>query len=261
MPVRRVQLLMVAAAVMVLCGLGAPSLGAVVRGAPIALARVRFVPDVTFAPVADAASTTTATTTTTARADPAPTVAPMRPRPLLVISDSVVLGAKDALAQRLPGWPIVVDGRPALTVKQAEAELTSKGQPVAPTVVVALGYKSLWERHRRNYDRWAAQFDQQADQLVTTLRGLGATQIVWVTVRELDASIVPGGWKTQLGRYGWFFPYVNERLEALVQRNADVRLADWSSVAQRPGITRDAIHLNDEGARLMADVIATAVTA
>ena len=50
--------------------------------------------------------------------------------------------------------------------------------------VVALGYNSLWEKNRRNYDKWAKKFDDEAEAILATLTSLGAKKIVWVTLRE-----------------------------------------------------------------------------
>lgn len=175
-----------------------------------------------------------------------------------MLSDSVVLDVRDELARRLPDWKVTVEGDIGLTVAQAGDLLERRQQRVAPTVIVAVGYNSIWERNRHNFDHWAAQFDAQADRIVAQLRSLGAKEIVWVTVRELDKDIVPGGWKSQLPRYGFYYPYVNERLRALPQRNPDVRLADWSAASQQLGLTRDAIHVTPEGAERLVDVITAA---
>jgi hypothetical protein len=146
-------------------------------------------------------------------------------------------------------------------VKKAVQELKQKGRPVGSVAVVALGYNSLWERNRRNYDRWAKAFDQQAEDMVATLKDLGARKIVWVTLRELNPSIVPAKAVDELPLYSWYFPWVNERLRALVEHHPEVALADWSAASQANGLTYDSIHLNKDGAALMSDVIARAVGA
>ena len=59
--------------------------------------------------------------------------------------------------------------------------LTLKAVP-AGLVIVAVGYNSLWERDRRRYHVWAAEFDSQAKALLATLKRAGAEQFVWVTL-------------------------------------------------------------------------------
>ena len=54
-------------------------------------------------------------------------------------------------------------------VKKANEELQAQGTPVGSVAVVALGYNSLWEKNRRNYDKWAKKFDDEADALLATL--------------------------------------------------------------------------------------------
>jgi hypothetical protein len=245
---RRLQVLLIATATLALVALAIPSLVDVIRSR--ALAGVRVVPAPSTArPAPTSAPATSVATTTTALE---------RPKELYVLSDSVVLDVRDELARRLPDWTVTVEGDIGLTVDQAGDLLQRRQQRVAPTVVVAVGYNSIWERNRHNFDHWAAQFDAQADRIVAQLRSLGAEEIVWVTVRELNEDIVPGGWRSQLPRYGFYYPYVNERLRALPQRNPDVRLADWSAASQQLGLTRDAIHVTPEGAERLVDVITAA---
>lgn len=179
----------------------------------------------------------------------------LRPRRATLLVDSVLLGAVPAVRARRPCWRIGVRGRPALMVDDAARQLRARGRRVAPLVVVGLGYNSLWERDRRNYSKWATRFDRHASVLVRTLRGLGARQIVWVTLRELRPGLVPPGGRDQFARYAWYFPYVNNRLRRLDRRRRDVAIAKWHNAADRPGLTYDAIHTNTRGSRVMSRII------
>jgi len=181
------------------------------------------------------------------------------PKQLFVLSDSVVLSGKAAIPPRFADWTVEIDGKAALMLKAANERLQARGKPVGSVAVMAIGYNSLWEKNRRNYDRWAAQFDKQADELLVTLKELGAKKVVWVTLREPTADTVPAKAVKELSQYSWYFPYVNERLRALAERHPEVALADWTSASNQNGITYDSIHLNDTGAKMMADVIAAAV--
>ncbi len=173
---------------------------------------------------------------------------------LYVLTDSVLLGAEDALAKRLPAWHITVDGVRGLTLKAAKTHVTQQAT-IPPLVVVGLGYNSYWEQHRRHYDSWAAQFDSDAEALLSTLEAEGARTVVWVTLRELSRAYLPRAWARQLPRYGFYYPYVNEQLRALAGRHPEVLLAGWDQLANRAGITYDAVHLNPTGAALMTDLI------
>ncbi|MEA2189279.1 MAG: hypothetical protein QOK16_4290 [Solirubrobacteraceae bacterium] len=184
-----------------------------------------------------------------------------RQRSVTVIVDSVLLSGKPKLRQVMACRRFDFRGRPALTIGIAERELRATQRRVAPLVVVGVGYNSLWEHDRRNYDTWAQRFDGQATHLVDTLRRLGALQIVWVTVREPNARFLTATGRSELHLYSWYFPYINERLRVLDERRDDVALADWTAVSDRPGLTYDSIHLTAKGGVLMARTIRRAITA
>lgn len=171
-------------------------------------------------------------------------------RQMTVVVDSVLLGGIRALDAAMPSWRVRARGSPALMLRVAERELRAQGRPVAPVVVIGLGYNSLWERGRRRYGYWSARFDREALALLRTLRRLGARQLVWVTLRE----------GRQPARYSWYFPYVNERLRRLDRRRGDLVLADWRRASRtRRRVTYDGIHLTPNGAALMARTIRRAL--
>ena len=197
---------------------------------------------------------TTAAPTTTALAGPPP--AP--PGALItVLGDSVLLGAEEPLTAEFvaDGYGVDFRATPAWMLDDANDEIAAEGRPVGPVVVLGVGHNTLWERDRVDYDRWAARFDRQADELLATLRSLGAQRFVWITLREPDRSVIPEMGQKQYDQYVWYFPYVNERLDLLIQRNPDVVLADWAAVSNQPGLTYDAMHLTGDGTRLMIDTI------
>jgi hypothetical protein len=209
-------------------------------------------------------STGTTTGTTTSRCEE-PKVARAdlpawyRRRRATVLVDSVLLGGVDALRARMPKWRFEVVGHPAIMVKALDEQLRSSGQRVAPLVIVGVGYNSLWERDRRHYRLWAAEFDRRARQLLATLRHEGAQQFVWVTLRHARRAVIPSNSLWQFDKYAWYFGYVNERLSMLDHEHDDLVRANWASVSNKPGLTYDAIHLNPRGGALMARTIRTAV--
>jgi hypothetical protein len=172
-----------------------------------------------------------------------------------VLVDSVLLGGTVAMRERFRRWRLEIVGEPAVMLPAMEERMAGRGRPVAWLVVIGIGYNSLWERGRRNYSRWARKFDSEAKELLTTLRRKGARQFVWVTLREAGRAAIPADALWQHARYAWYFPYVNERLRRLDRRRDDLVLAPWDEVSDRRGLTYDAIHLNPEGAALMARTI------
>lgn len=184
-----------------------------------------------------------------------------RQRHVTVLMDSVLLSGRPRLRGVMACRQLAFRGRPALMIGIAERELRASGRRVAPLVVVGLGYNSLWERGRRNYDTWAARFDAEAERLVDTLRRRGALQVVWVTLREPRASFLTPAGRSELHLYSWYFPYANERLRALDRRRSDLVLADWAAVSRRPGLTYDSIHLTAKGGVLMGRTVRAAMSA
>lgn len=184
-----------------------------------------------------------------------------RQRRVTVLLDSVLLSGLPELRSVMACRRLRARGRPALMVRIAAHRLRASGAHVSQLTVVGLGYNSLWQRNRQRYGYWARRFDREAARLVRVLRARGARQIVWVTVREPRAQDLTATGRAELGRYAWYFPYVNERLRVLDRRRGDVVLADWAAVSNRPGLTYDSIHLTRKGGILMGRTIKAAIEA
>jgi hypothetical protein len=188
---------------------------------------------------------------------------PSTPKTMTVIADSVLLSARQMLVPQFTaaGWQVDYRGHPAIMIKEAVKDLQGAGTPVGSVVVIGIGYNSLWQRNRVDYSAWANEFDAEAESLISVLKQLGARTLVWVTLREPSASLVPPLGKAQYDAYAWYFPYVNEQLHILQQRHPDLLLADWAAISDRPDVTYDAIHLNTAGAQLMINLIRSTIGA
>jgi lysophospholipase L1-like esterase len=173
------------------------------------------------------------------------------------VTDSVLLGATPTLVKSLSDWQVTVVGRSAMMISNAMEALRRQPGAAAPVVVVGLGHNSVWEKDRRNFERWSATFDKSAEDMLALLRQRGAQKIVWLTVRECSLDVLPknSGSRAQYREWCWWFPYVNERLRAIKEQHPDMALADWTKVARRPGVTYDSIHVNVQGAQLMTALI------
>ena len=194
---------------------------------------------------------------------PAPAAPPSTPKTMTIIADSVLLSGRQMLVPQFTaaGWQVDYRGHPAIMIKEAVKDLQAAATPVGSVVIIGIGYNSLWQRNRANYSAWANEFDAEAENLITVLKQLGAKTLVWVTLREPSASVVPPLGKAQYDAYVWYFPYVNEQLHILQQRHPDLLLADWAAISNRPGVTYDAIHLNTAGAQLMINLIRSTIGA
>jgi len=182
-----------------------------------------------------------------------------RHRHATVLVDSVLLGSMPGIRKALPCWRLDMYGRPALMIRIAEQELRSTRKRIAPVAIVGLGYNSLWERNRGRYGYWSARFRSEADRLIRTLRRQGAKEIVWVTLREPKAQYLTSTGIGELGKYSWYFPYVNEQLRRMDRRRDNMVLADWTAVSDRRGLTYDSIHVTPDGAALMGRTIEKAI--
>ena len=63
----------------------------------------------------------------------------------------------------------------------------------------------------------------------------------------------------QFDSFAWYFPWVNQRLQALDRERTDVALAYWTRLGDRRAITYDAIHLDPDGAALYARMVRHAI--
>lgn len=195
-----------------------------------------------------------------ARAPAPAAAAPVPPeRRVVVFTDSVGLGAKHAIPAAFPdGWSVHVDGQPARFVEQMESQyvrprLASNPEWFGDHVVIAAGYNApFWD--------WA-RFERSIDAMVETLTAAGVKHIHWVTLREVKPEYISAAAWRQVQPYYWYFPTVNAHLEAALARHSNLTLADWRAVADQPGLTYDAIHLNSQGAALYADVVRRSVIA
>ncbi len=182
-----------------------------------------------------------------------------RERRVYMVTESVGLGAKSAMPVAFgPDWQVTVDGTPALFVEQLEskhvrARMASDPSVFGDVAVVAGGH---------NYPYWdVPRFDRSVDSIIAALREAGVKRIYWITLREIKPQFVtPSAWR-QVQPYSWYFPEVNRRLEAAVQRHPDLFLVDWTGAADRDDITYDAIHLNAVGARVYSELVRDTVLA
>ena len=174
-----------------------------------------------------------------------------------MVADSVGLGSAGAIQRALPEYQVTLDGTPALFVEQLESKFVRTRMATSPSVfgdvaVVAAGY---------NYPYWdPGRFDRSIDSMIATLEATGAKHIIWVTLREVKPEYVTASAWRGAQPYYWYFPTVNAHLRAAVARHPNLSLADWAAVADRPGLTYDAIHLNPVGAALYSETIADTAT-
>jgi lysophospholipase L1-like esterase len=177
---------------------------------------------------------------------------------IYMVTDSVALGAKGAMKKALKGWKVTVDGHESMGMQEAIRKV-KENKTLPPVVVIAVGYNSSWEKDRKNFERYAKQFDEQAEAMLKAVTSRGAKKVVWLLLREPVAS--PSGKKSHkyYEKNGYYFGYVNERLLALHEKHPEISIADWHTASVDPSYTADGIHLTAAGAIVMVDVIKAAI--
>jgi hypothetical protein len=173
------------------------------------------------------------------------------PPRLFMVADSVGLSAKDAVPRAFAGWDVTVVGHPAVFTDVAVTDYVLTAGPLPDVAVVATGY---------NYPFWDPdRFDRSVDAMVDALVARGVDHVVWVMLREVKPQYISASAWAQVQPYYWYFPTVNQHLRAAVARHPELVLADWAAVADAPGLTYDAIHLNTTGAARYARLLRTEV--
>jgi hypothetical protein len=177
-----------------------------------------------------------------------------RNKALYVVTDSVGLGAERAFPTAFPGWDVILDGDAGefteTMARKYVAPRAAAGQ-LGDYAIVATGY---------NYPYWdPARFDRSIDEMIATLQAGGVRHVFWVTLREVKPEFVTAAAWRQVQPYYWYFPTVNDHLEAALARHPNLSLIDWAAVADQPGLTYDAIHLNPTGAALYTSIARQAV--
>jgi hypothetical protein len=180
-------------------------------------------------PADPAVTTTTAAPQTTAPLTPA-TSAPTG-EDVLVVGDSVMVGATPALQQRLPAVDIDAEvGRQLRDAADIVADLDGAGR-MRPVVVVHLG---------NNGSATPDQLDRLMQQLA------GAQRIILVTANA------PRPWRDA----------VNDRFGDIASDHPNVTVLDWRAVVEHEDglIGSDGVHVTPLGAQRLADLVVAAVS-
>jgi hypothetical protein len=149
-----------------------------------------------------------------------------RPR-VLVLGDSIMLGARDQLERSLASWHVRFDAQVSRSTWPALA-ITRRLSPPADVVVVELG---------ANDGGSAAGFRMRVSEILANLRH--ARLVVWLTV--------PGPSPT--------YATWNRVIRSSVAAAPNGVVADWRGAAPADGLAGDGLHLNPTGARAMAALI------
>jgi lysophospholipase L1-like esterase len=205
------------------------------------------VPTTTVAPTMPAADPTASTTLPAAQPDATTTTttaAPTTGGPLtpatstssgtgdnvLVVGDSVMVGATPALQQRLPAVDIDAEvGRQLRDAADILSGLNSEGR-LRPVVVVHLGNNG-------------SATPEQLDRLMAQLSGV--QRVVLITANA------PRPWRDA----------VNDRFSNLAADHPNITVLDWRAVVEHEDglIGSDGVHLTPTGAQRLAELVSSAI--
>ena len=172
-----------------------------------------------------------------AGADPiTATVAPST-RSMLVVGDSVILGARSAITTRFSDWDLEFDAKVSRSTL-AGVDIVASRTATRPVdvLVVALGY---------NDGGNPTIFARRVDEL---LAGARADLVIWLNLR-IDPQ----------NRYD--YRGANSVLEQRAASDPRLIVADWSGASQGSGYTWDGLHLTAKGASTMTSLIDDTVAA
>lgn len=155
---------------------------------------------------------------------------PVDPR-LFVIGDSVIVGARAAVAQRLPGWQVNVYAEEGFSTLAAPAVINASRALIGEVVVVGLGNNDAGN---------PATFGQRIDAVMRSLPGV--RRVIWVNLR----------------RFRDFVPALDAELVMAPARWPNLEIADWDARATPdPSLVYgDGLHLTPAGQAAMAELIA-----
>ncbi|NNE74168.1 MAG: hypothetical protein HKN26_10925 [Acidimicrobiales bacterium] len=158
---------------------------------------------------------------------PASTSTWERARQTYLLTDSVGLGAVEEIATGLSG-ALEWTGYPGFHLSAAPSVLTTVEAPTYGTVVIALGH---------NDNLSATSLRQRLSAMLEVLRDV--PRVIFVRAHE---------WASYLARY-------NTVLDALLDKWANLELADWAGLAQPSHFWSDGIHLRPSGQQAFAELV------
>lgn len=228
-------------------------------------------PGTTSTTAAPTTTTTAPTTTTASTIPPLPEASPALSSPgdnrVLVIGDSVILGAATDVPRELAGWKVTFDARESrfinnvvsvidqhvadangaqaldrAKVEQAYADAGRTPPPAPKPLTLPDAVGRVVVVHLCTNYAVGGGFAGYIDAVMAKLDGV--ERVVWVTCGEWS----PG--QTE----------ANEAIRAAAAEDPTIVVADWARYASGPGYTyEDGIHLTESGRAQIAALVARAV--
>lgn len=151
-----------------------------------------------------------------------------QPRRVVVVGDSIILGAQTAIAETFGqiGWELIFDADVSRSTAAGAAAVGAHAAELTDTLVVSLGANDSG-----NTDLFRRRVDD-----VLAAAG-GTRRILWLTIPEVRPYYGPA----------------NQVLRDAAATHPNMRVVEWHVAATNPGMTAaDGLHLTPGGARAMA---------
>lgn len=153
---------------------------------------------------------------------------------IVVIGDSVILGARDAVIGRLAGWQVTFEASVSLSTAGAVSVIDRHRGALGAITVIALG---------NNDGANPAILAARVDAVMGALPG--APVVVWVNLRTFREWV----------------PTANTVLAEAAARWPNLEIADWNAISNpRPDwVAGDGLHLGAAGAAAIAELVGSHV--
>jgi hypothetical protein len=150
----------------------------------------------------------------------------------MIVGDSVFMGTASSIPLVTSHWVVTYDAVESRRLAQAVGLFAERRHEIGEAVVIHLG---------NNYiDGERGDFSSQIDEVMGLLWFV--PRVVWVTLSEVSPS------RAEL----------NVAIREAAERWPNVRVAEWAPViAAHPEWAWDGLHLNREGRRVLAQLVAT----
>ncbi len=149
---------------------------------------------------------------------------------ILIVGDSVILGARDAVTERLDAWQVTFVAEESLSTLGAVGLVQANRAAAGSIAVVELG---------NNDGATPSILSARVDQVMAAFAGV--QRVIWVNLRT----------------FADWVPAANAVLADATVRWPNLEIADWNAVATpRPDLVAgDGIHLGGAGAAAMAELV------
>jgi hypothetical protein len=150
---------------------------------------------------------------------------------VVIVGDSVMLGAKTQVPLALPDWQLTFDAKESRRIQAGIGLLKARKGP--PPRVAVIHLCTNW-----GGDGYADQIDRAMGVLT------GVERVVWLTCEP---------WSDAVAR-------ADADIRDAADRYPNLVVADWATVGEEPGFTfRDHLHLRPAGAVALAALVGRAV--